>query len=287
MKLPVPDLWTTPILGYGEEEVPGAGLQPFGNPRERGAVHTGQDVGSSLDGAGFYAIADGFVKFVHSGSDMGTLIVTEHREDEKGVVCAVYMHGGDRVFVKGGEKVSAGQLLGTMGMGFSIENGGHFAHLHFGLYPGPFQANHNYGYKQASAGLSDWYDPAKCIPRWRDGSLPLPDEAADSVAARAARLRKSGWPARALRVLEEGARILKGKPGAETLSESATAWRRDGPFQKALAGEKRIEAAREAAARAGKKDAGKVRAMWQTLLDEFGDTDLAGRIREEMGPAPK
>jgi murein DD-endopeptidase MepM/ murein hydrolase activator NlpD len=62
--------------------------------------------------------------------------------------------------VKAGDRVAAGQLLGSMGLGFSFENGGHFAHLHFGVYPGPFQPRHNYGYKPASEGLSDWIDPA-------------------------------------------------------------------------------------------------------------------------------
>jgi hypothetical protein len=53
-----------------------------------------------------------------------------------------------------------------MGLGYSIENGGHFAHLHLGLYPGPFQVTHNYGYKPAKDGLADWIDPAKALKEW-------------------------------------------------------------------------------------------------------------------------
>jgi len=116
LKLPVGDAWTTPLLGWGEEEVPGTSLQPFANPRENGMVHTGRDCGACMDGSGYYAIADGVVKLVHSGSDMGTLLVLEHHADAKRVACAVYMHGGDTVFVKGGDRVAAGQLLGSMGM---------------------------------------------------------------------------------------------------------------------------------------------------------------------------
>ncbi len=166
-KLPVAASWIGPLTRWPDEEVPGAGLQPFANLRQNGTVyHTGQDLGASLDGAGYYALADGVVRWVYSGSDMGTLLVVEHRRAAKELVNAVYMHGGAIVFVKSGDKVSAGQLLGTMGLSFSIENGGHFAHLHLGLYPGAFDPLHNYGYKPVSAGLSDWLDPATVLPEW-------------------------------------------------------------------------------------------------------------------------
>jgi murein DD-endopeptidase MepM/ murein hydrolase activator NlpD len=165
--LPVVSKWMTPLLGLGQEEVPGVSLQPFANPRQNGTVfHTGHDVGACLDGAGLYAIADGVVRFVHTGSDMGTLFVVEHHLSKKELVNAVYMHGGTTVFVAVGDKVACGQLLGTMGVGFSIENGGHFAHLHFGLYPGAFNVLHDYGYKPAAQGLDDWLDPAKVLPQW-------------------------------------------------------------------------------------------------------------------------
>lgn len=167
LKLPVASRFTGPMCGWPREEVAGVGLQPFANPRQDGTVfHTGQDLGACLDGAGYYAIASGIVRFVHWGSDMGTLLVVEHHRAAKELVNAVYMHGGSKVFVEAGDKVAAGQLLGTQGLSFSIENGGHFAHLHFGLYPGPFSLTHNYGYKPASAGLNDWFDPAKVLPEW-------------------------------------------------------------------------------------------------------------------------
>jgi murein DD-endopeptidase MepM/ murein hydrolase activator NlpD len=105
---------------------------------------------------------------------MGTLLVVEHHRAAKELVNAVYMHGGLQVFVEAGEKVTAGQLLGTQGLSFSIENGGHFAHLHLGLYPGPFSLTHNYGYKPASAGLDDWLDPAKVLPEWIAANPPAP-----------------------------------------------------------------------------------------------------------------
>jgi murein DD-endopeptidase MepM/ murein hydrolase activator NlpD len=167
--------WIAPLIDFGVEEVAGIRLQPFGKPRQEGAlVHTGQDVGGCLDGAGFYAIGDGVIRAVEAGNDMGTLIVVEHHVEPAALGAAspltesrlnvVYMHAGATVFVAAGDAVCAGQLLGTMGLSFSIENGGHFSHLHFGLYPGPFNDEHNYGYKPAGEGLGDWLDPAVVLP---------------------------------------------------------------------------------------------------------------------------
>jgi len=173
-RAPVAERWTTPVLGQGEEEVQGVSLQPFANLRQEGRVyHTGLDVGACLDGGGFYAAAAGVVRLIHTGSDMGTMIVVQHQLPGGEKINAVYMHGGDTVFVSAGDDVKAGQLLTTMGLGFSIENGGHFAHLHYGLYPGAFDLKHNYGYKPVKSGLADWYDPARFLERWTERSRPL------------------------------------------------------------------------------------------------------------------
>ncbi|MGQ0614133.1 MAG: peptidoglycan DD-metalloendopeptidase family protein [Planctomycetaceae bacterium] len=220
-KMPQAPRWCWPILGWGQEEVAGVALQPFANPRQNGAVlHTGLDVGACLEGAGYYAAADGVVKLISSGSDMGTLVVLEHNLGGGELVCAVTMHGGDTVFVQPGETVSCGQLLGTMGLGFSIENGGHFAHLHYGLYPGPFDLAHNYGYKPANAGLADWLDPARALPRLVErtrpalGDLRPLSKAVDKIVALAAK----GEYARA----HEAARKLRdgAEPGGEAHVEA-------------------------------------------------------------------
>jgi murein DD-endopeptidase MepM/ murein hydrolase activator NlpD len=160
-----------PLLQWGHEEVPRIELQPFGKLRRDGAlVHTGVDVGACRDGSGFYAIADGVVRLVDSGGTAGTRFVVEHRRGDvrsgATTVNAVYMHASGRVFVEAGDRVACHQLLGTMGDSFSFENGGHFAHLHLGLYPGPFDRNHNHGYQPASGDLSEWLDPAAELPDW-------------------------------------------------------------------------------------------------------------------------
>ena len=332
-RLPVADRWTYPLLGYGDEEVPGVSLQPFANLRGKGTVyHTGQDVGACLDGAGYYACADGVVKLIHAGSDMGTLVVVEHHLAEGESVTAVYMHGGT-LFVEAGEQVTCGQLLATMGMGFSIENGGHFAHLHFGLYPGPFRANHNYGYRSVDQGLADWYDPARKLRDWvartaplvedlrpaqgklgrvvtsiekgefgtaytqassvQDGTEPGSEEYVDAVSLigrlrsvpgrviqRATRIRDAGYPADALDQLKTLAKRCKPIPDCERIAITASEWEDDALFAKALKGERRIRSAAKSAAKA--KTPEKARAIWQKLLDRYGDTCLRPRIEERL-----
>ncbi|MSR45693.1 MAG: hypothetical protein EXS13_01270 [Planctomycetes bacterium] len=164
-----------PLLQHEREEVANLMLQPFGKPRREGALfHTGIDFGGCRDGSGYYAIAAGVVRSVDSGGTAGTRFVLEFRRDDASpsgsLVNAVYMHASARVFVQAGETVQCGQLLGTMAESYSFENGGHFAHLHFGLYPGPYNPNHNHGYQPAAFGLDDWFDPSVVMPQWVDAS---------------------------------------------------------------------------------------------------------------------
>ncbi|MCE9637766.1 MAG: peptidoglycan DD-metalloendopeptidase family protein [Planctomycetes bacterium] len=330
--------WTGPLLGFGDEEVKGTSLQPFANLRSNGTVyHTGQDVGACLDGAGFYAAADGFVRWVLTGTDMGTLMVLSHSPDGRESVNAVYMHGGDTVFVTGGDRVRAGQLLGTMGMSYSIENGGHFAHLHYGLYPGNFSEGHNYGYKPVSAGLADWIDPGKFIPLWTDRTRPFVaplravdaslakavdaardgalgrawteadrvakkadatdaqradaayiqeqiTAACDEVCKRAAAQRDAGWPSFALSLLQRQAAEAKGVPAASKIAADAAQWPKDPAFQKSLKAEAAFELASAKASKMleKKEPAEKLRAVFEDLLKDWGDTSLRARIEERV-----
>jgi murein DD-endopeptidase MepM/ murein hydrolase activator NlpD len=303
--LPAAARWVWPLLNWGKEEVNGS-LQPFANLRQNGTVyHTGQDVGCCFDGAGYYAVADGIVKLVHTGSDMGTLIVVEHNAGDA-VECALYMHGGDTVFVKTGDKVTCGQLIGTMGLSYSIENGGHFAHLHFGLYPGAFSLTHNYGYKQVSAGLADWHDPAKWLAERIAATKPLVDGVAgedygkayagakDRNAELAKRIedavpealkrcearRDAGYPADALAKLKKWAAAFKSVPGQDKLDAAAKDWEKDASFKKALAGEKDI-AALEAQLAAKKATAEEAATAWAALQKKYEGTCLDGRLKEK------
>ncbi len=326
--------WTLPLLGFGKEEVSGVSVQPFANLRQNGTVyHTGTDVGACIEGAGFYSCAEGIVKLVHTGSDMGTLIVVEHLPEPGRPVCALSMHGGDTVFVEAGDRVVCGQLLGTMGLGFSIENGGHFAHLHFGLYPGPFILTHNYGYKPVKAGLADWFDPAKWLPRQIERTRPLlgdlrplskrldrtvglatrgeyarawaeanalrdgaetPADLKDDAAYLAGELERvpqiavergkavlaAGHPNEAVKGMKEVAPQLAGLPGADAVREQLGQWDADPLIGKALKGEARIDTVEKKALTL--KDPAQVRAVWEALLKDLGDTCLKERIAEKL-----
>ncbi|MCE9583016.1 MAG: HEAT repeat domain-containing protein [Planctomycetes bacterium] len=317
--LPPATRWAWPLLTWGKEEVNGS-LQPFANLRQNNTIyHTGQDVGCCFDGAGYYAVAEGIFKMVHTGSDMGTLIVVEHNAADSGLECALTMHGGDTVFVKTGDKVACGQLLGTMGLSYSIENGGHFAHLHFGMYPGAFVATHNYGYSAVSKGLADWHDPSKWLADAIDRTSPLvrikaPGALGDllskeeygkayaetckgvdpvnmrvgadikdavPVALKKCEARRdAGFPTDALAKLKKWVGVFKNVPGQDTLDAAAKDWEKDAAFKKAVAGEKDI-AALEGQLTAKKATAEEAALAWLALKKKYEGTCLEGRLKEE------
>jgi murein DD-endopeptidase MepM/ murein hydrolase activator NlpD len=281
-KGPVAPAWTEPVAVSGKDEAPGVGVLAFGVTVDGGRFHVGQDYAACMDGAGLYAVADGVVKILWAGWDLGTLIVVEHRVGETGMGCSVYMHGGDTAFVNPGERVKSGQLLGTVGMGFSTENGGHSSQLHFALYGGPYQADHGIPLEPAKEGVKDWLDPKAWLPRWRDGRPPGADETAASLMERAGRLRRSGYPARALGVLASAEKARRGTAVGEEAAAAAKAWREDAAFRKAMAGEPAVEKAEEAAAKPGKFADPKVKKAFEALLAAYGTTDLGPRIREGL-----
>jgi hypothetical protein len=219
-------------------------------------------------------------------------------------------------------------------MGYSIENGGHYAHLHHGLYPGRFSETHNYGYKMEKDGLSDWYDPAEVLVEWMELSAPIIpelkpldpelDRAAAQLAKgkpgkaysmaqkllggdaeegaqadaqymiealeaapkgliqRAAGLRDRGFPGAALELLKDGAKVLKGIPGAEELKDTATSWGKDDAVKQALKAEAELMAAKGKVAKMKKKDREKGRALFQSILDRYRDTPVKQRILDAM-----
>jgi hypothetical protein len=265
--------WVSPLLGWGEEEVADVQLQDG-------------EVGACLDGAGVYAATDGVVRSVAPGE-----IVLEHQIPRKDPMRAVYRHTGAVVFVEPGERVMPGQLLGTIGMGFTAENGGVFAHLAYSFGPPappvseflrlwigrttpllpalrPLHVSLRSAARDAERGA--YANATVLATRARDAAEPGSEAHADAVyllgllasvpqrgIERARRLRDAGYPADALKDLE-----------ALKLDAEAAAWRADAAFEKALKGEPKVESLER------RPDG----ALARRLLAEYGDTCLRPRI---------
>jgi hypothetical protein len=79
------------------------------------------------------------------------------------------------VFVKPGQAVTKGQLLGQMGLSFSAENGGHGAHDHFGMFEGAFATGKCYGRSPAGRSTEGWLIPPEFLTPKVEGKMIKPD----------------------------------------------------------------------------------------------------------------
>ncbi|MHC4340695.1 MAG: peptidoglycan DD-metalloendopeptidase family protein [Planctomycetota bacterium] len=125
-----------PVNRYKEDLFAGYPRKSFGG----GGTHAGEDCAWFREGSSMYSIADGLVRMVQgAGGDWGFLVAIEHRLPGGRYVVSVYGHMAFDVLVRSGDKVKAGQRIGTQALSTSVENGGYGAHLHFGLGDGPFR----------------------------------------------------------------------------------------------------------------------------------------------------
>lgn len=119
-----------------------SGSSSYGNVQEQsdgtfdGMVHVGEDLGWYRDHKTVVAIADGLVRQVSCQWSWGYIVIIEHREASGERLCSLYAHLGPFVCVAPGERVRAGQKIGSIGRSFTWENGGYFAHLHFAIHLG-------------------------------------------------------------------------------------------------------------------------------------------------------
>lgn len=168
--------WGYPVMLYPREVLTLTSDPPLVPlPQKRNSFHYGHDCGWFLEGSGIYAIADGVVRWIRSGGDWGGLLVTEHLDTDGTKVSALNGHCGMWMFVKGGEKVVKGQLLGQMGLSFSAENGGHGAHDHFGMFTGGFSESHCYGRGTQDRTKEEWLIPADFLTKKVEGEPIAPD----------------------------------------------------------------------------------------------------------------
>ncbi len=141
---PIAESFIPPVIGYEEEFIFEGTRQSFGVGGEK-SKHVGDDCAWFREGASVYAIGDGIIRIIHHSPDWGFLIVIEHRLEEKKYLCSVYGHLSKEIYLNAGEIVKKGDKIGTIGLSYSVENGGYGAHLHFGISKGPWlKSRYNY-----------------------------------------------------------------------------------------------------------------------------------------------
>ncbi|MDD5066414.1 MAG: peptidoglycan DD-metalloendopeptidase family protein [bacterium] len=123
-----------PILQYDRELV-FEGTRRSYNVGD-GTRHAGDDCGWSREGSSVFSIGDGIIRLVHHSPDWGFLIVIEHKLSATNYVCSIYGHLSGEIRVRPGHLVRMGEKIGTIGLSYSVENGGYGAHLHFAVSRG-------------------------------------------------------------------------------------------------------------------------------------------------------
>jgi murein DD-endopeptidase MepM/ murein hydrolase activator NlpD len=135
--------WTTPTYQFPQPVIADGFDFPVGFPNAEGYYtarglkpgHFGEDwngdgKGNTDIGDPVYSTAHGVVVMAGNvGHRWGNLVIVRHRFWDRGIlrsVESVYAHC-DRIFVRAGQTVKRGQLVGTIGTG----NGMYVAHLHF------------------------------------------------------------------------------------------------------------------------------------------------------------
>ncbi len=105
--------------------------------------HLAEDVCHTA-GIPVYAAADGIVMYsaqTPPSYRWGNLIVIQHRNPDGNQVVSLYGHLNSDRRVGAGQYVSKGQRIGTVGPSNYEVNGGWDPHVHFGIHPGPYNAN--------------------------------------------------------------------------------------------------------------------------------------------------
>lgn len=132
--IPVADSFVPPIIGYLDEFIFKGRRISFGVGGHK--KHAGDDCGWFREGASVYAIGAGVIRLIHHSPDWGFLMVIEHKTIKGHYLCSIYGHLSKKIYKRAGDIVKKGEKIGTIGLSYSIENGGYGAHLHFGICKG-------------------------------------------------------------------------------------------------------------------------------------------------------
>jgi len=144
-------------------------------------IHLGMDFNSKT-GTKIFSIGRGVVVYskLHLGEfnpdgtikqrNWGGIIIIAHKNpQDKKIFYSLYGHLGKR-YVKKGDKVEAGDLIGKVGASMSESNGiWESEHLHFSIYRGPFYGKVLPGYykkENENTELAHWSDPVKFIKEY-------------------------------------------------------------------------------------------------------------------------
>lgn len=137
------------------------------NPLFADSVHIGDDCGWQRELRTVVSIAPGVVRMVDYIPSWGHIVIVEHTMDGR-PLCSLYGHLSPMIHVRAGDVVEAGQKIGAIGRGFTVDNGGYFAHLHFGIHRGPYSSEIRWicGYispQAFSSGAHSWVDPQEFL----------------------------------------------------------------------------------------------------------------------------
>ncbi len=154
----------------------------FGEECSYGDAYWGIHLGEDADvpaGTEVRAIGRGRVVYsaLHAGTkekgNWGNVIIIAHKHPEtKKNFFFLYAHLGDRAKEKG-DSVGIGDVVGTIGKGYTPENGWWEEHLHFAIYAGPWEGKILPGYWKKGQGRtkkSYWRHPSKFIENFPNQS---------------------------------------------------------------------------------------------------------------------
>ena len=147
----------------------------FGVRLDGWGTHLGEDVLRSA-GTPVMSIGRGRIVYaaLHPGSEArgnwGNIIIVAHKNPRtRDVFYAVYGHLGKRLKQKG-ERVEMGEQIGTVGASYTRANGFWVAHVHFGVYVGPWKGEVLPGYYREGSGrtkLEYWVSPSKYVSNYK------------------------------------------------------------------------------------------------------------------------
>lgn len=139
-------------------------------------IHLGEDA-ICKSGTKIFSIGRGRVVYanLHPGKpqkgNWGNVVIIAHKHPKtKKVFFSLYGHLG-KLFVKKGESIAMGKVIGIIGVSNTPENGWwETEHLHFGIFTGPWDRKILPGYfkiEQNRTKLEWWANPSGFIKNYR------------------------------------------------------------------------------------------------------------------------